>query len=122
MDPWKKEIPIGNHHFQVPAVNFWECSYTPKVLTGSTSKWWFCKFTISPNFQGLILWKFGGVGAQIIWWKVAVVEKNPQNIGSWQFLTVYFSPADTKNNLAIRKTCVIGDTYLHLPYKINRPI
>ncbi len=21
--PLEKEIPIGNHHFQVPAVNFW---------------------------------------------------------------------------------------------------
>ncbi len=23
--PLEKEIPIGNHHFQVPAVNFWGC-------------------------------------------------------------------------------------------------
>ena len=27
--PLEKEIPIGNHHFQVPAVNFW--GYTPKM-------------------------------------------------------------------------------------------
>ena len=25
--PLEKEIPIGNHHFQVPAVNFWGCIY-----------------------------------------------------------------------------------------------
>ena len=25
--PLEKEIPIGNHHFQVPAVNFWGCMY-----------------------------------------------------------------------------------------------
>ncbi len=24
--PLEKEIPIWNHHFQVPAVNFWGCS------------------------------------------------------------------------------------------------
>ncbi len=24
--PLEKEIPIGNHHFQVPAVNFWGCN------------------------------------------------------------------------------------------------
>ena len=25
--PLEKEIPIGNHHFQVPAVNFWGCMF-----------------------------------------------------------------------------------------------